>query len=88
MERLVVLAVDPHELVGLRDVDRAHLVVDVGAADERGQLGLRDLALEHGPRGMPERREDDRPGVDQGAVEVEEDVGVGHGVDRIDGPVP
>ena len=73
VDRHVVLAVDAHELVGLVLVELPHLRVHPVASDVRHQHLVRDLPSEHGARRMPEGGEDQRPGVDQGAVEVEED---------------
>ena len=78
MERLVVRAVDAHELVDARRVERLHLRLEPRAADRRQQLLVGVLAAEHGLGRVPHRREDDRAGVDHGAVEIEEDDRVAH----------
>ena len=78
VERRVVLAVDPDELVGALLVEGPHLLVDVGAADRCREHLVRDLALEDRLGGVPERGEDDLPRVDQGAVEIEEDGRIAH----------
>jgi hypothetical protein len=61
VQRLVVLAVDAHELVGALRVEEPHLLVQALPADRRHQHVVLDLALEHGARGMPHRGEDDPP---------------------------
>ena len=78
VQRLVVRAVDAHELVDARRVERVHLRLEPGPADRGEQLGVGVLAAEHGLGGVAHRREDDRAGVDDGAVEIEEDDRVAH----------
>ena len=73
VDRLVVLAVHAHELVGPIRREGHHLRLEPGAADVRHQLGVAVVAREHRARGMAHRGEDDPAGVDDGAVEIEED---------------
>ena len=82
VERLVVRAVDAHELVDAVGRKRLHLGLEPRPADVRHQLGLGVAALEHGLGGMPHRSEDDPAGVDDSAVEVEEHDGKAHPPDR------
>jgi hypothetical protein len=72
VERLVVRAVDVHEPVDVAGGERAHLRFEAGTADRPHQLGVRVLVPEHFARRVPHRGEDDRAGVDDRAVEVEE----------------
>ena len=72
VQRLVVGAVDAHELVDVIGSEHRHLRLEPGAADRMHQLGVGEFATEHLARGMAHRREDDRARVDDGAVEVEE----------------
>ena len=73
VEPVVVLLVGLEQRVGVLGVDRLHLRDDPLPADRQPELVAGDLAPEHGANGVLHRREDDRPGVDQRAVEVEED---------------
>ena len=73
VERLVVGAVDADELVDPLGREDGHLRLEPGAADGLHQLGVAEVAAEHLARRVPHRREDDRAGVDDGAVEIEED---------------
>ena len=73
VQSVVVLLVRLEQLVGVVGVDRLHLRDDPLAADRHPELVGRDLAAEHGADRVLHRREDDRPRVDQRAVEVEED---------------
>ena len=82
VERLVVGAVDVDELVDAVGIEVAHLRDQARAADRGADALLVRLAAEHGHGGMSHRGEDDRPRVDQGAVEVEEDDAVPHDRDR------
>ena len=72
VERLVVGAVDVHEPLDLIRRERAHLRLQAGAADRLQQLLVGVVAAEHLARRVPHRGEDDRAGVDDGAVEVEQ----------------
>ena len=72
VERDVVRAVDVDELRRAVGIDRHHLRLEPRPADRLHQLGVRVLAPEHLARGVAHRREDDRAGVDDRAVEVEE----------------
>ena len=65
-------AVDVHEPLDLVRRERAHLRLEPGAADRLQQLLVGVVAAEHLARRVPHRGEDDRAGVDDGAVEVEE----------------
>ena len=73
VQPVVVLLVGLEQRIGVLDVDRLHLRDDSLAADGHPQLVGRNLATEHGADRVLHRREDDRPGVDQRAVEVEQD---------------
>ncbi len=81
VQAVVVLLVRLQELVRVLGVDRLHLRDDPLAADGEGELLVGNLASEHRRHGVPHRREDDRPGVDERAVEVEEDDAVAHAPD-------
>ena len=74
VERLVVLPVRLDQLVDAVGVEVAHLRDDARPADRRAHELLVGISR---PRtvsdGVLHRGEDDRPGVDQRAVEVEED---------------
>ena len=85
MERLVVLAVAGDEIVDAVPVEQPHLLDQAGAADRTPELLVGDVAPEHRLRGMSHRRDDDRAGVDHGAVEVEEDDREAHALDRSEG---
>jgi hypothetical protein len=78
VERAIVLAVDPDELVYVGGRKDAHLVVKVRAPDERRDLLLLDVASKHLARGVLEGGEDDRAGIDERPVEVEEHGRVAH----------
>ena len=78
VEAVVVLLVRLEQLVGMLRVDRRHLRDDPLAADGQTELVRRDLPPEHGAHGVLHRGEDDRPRVDQRAVEVEEDDAEAH----------
>ena len=79
VERLVVRAVDRDELVDPVGIELAHLVLEARAADRRPSAPRRGVAAEHGHRRVPHRGDDDRAGVDHGAVEIEEDDWEAHG---------
>ena len=81
VQRIVVLAVDLDELVDATGPQLLHLRDEALAADGRGELRVPDVAVEHGTNGVLHGREDDRPGVDQRAVEVEEDDAKAHALD-------
>ena len=85
MQRLVVRAVDAHELVDARRVERVHLRLEPRPADGASSCGVGVLAAEHGLGGVAHRREDDRAGVDDGAVEIEQDDRVAHGRSQVRG---
>ena len=72
VERLVVRAVYVHEPVDMVRGERTHLRFEAGTADRLHQLGVRVLEPEDLARRVPHRGEDDRAGVDDSAVEVEE----------------
>ena len=78
MERIVVRSVDLDQLVGAVRVELPHLRNEALASDRGRQLLVGDLPIEHGANGVLHRREDDRPRVDQRAVEVEEADGETH----------
>ena len=59
-------------------VDRLHLRNDPLPADGQPELVGGDLATEYRPNGVLHGGEDDWPGVDQRAVEVEEDDAEAH----------
>ena len=73
VQRLVVRAVDAHEIVDVLRRERAHLRLETRPADRRHQLLLRNLAREHGARRVAHRGKDHPAGVDDSAVEIEED---------------
>jgi hypothetical protein len=73
VQRLVVGAVGADELVDPVGRERRHLRLEPGPADRLQQLGVGVVAAEHRARRVAHRGEDDRAGVDDGAVEVEED---------------
>ena len=82
VERLVVGAIDADELLDvLLASEHVHLRLEARPADRRHQHLVGDLPAEHRPGGMAHRREDDPAGVDDGAVEVEEDDGEAHSFD-------
>ena len=87
VQRLVVLAVAGDELVDPLGRDQAHLLDQPGASDRAPELLVGDVAAEHGLRRVPHRRDDDRAGVDHGAVEVEENDREAHGFDRTEASV-
>ena len=68
-----MVLVSDEQLVGVLGVDRLHLRDDALSADRHPELLGRDLPTEHGPNGVLHRGEDERPGVYERAVEVEED---------------
>ena len=80
-------AVAGDELVDPLRVDQPHLLDEARAADCAAELLVGDLAPEHGLRRVPHRRDDDRAGVDHGAVEVEEDDREAHALDASLAPV-
>ena len=65
-------AIHVDELVRALLVEGAHLLDEPGAADSCEQNLVRDLAVEHGARRVLERSQDHPAGVDQRAVEIEE----------------
>src|SRR5215468_2488280 len=73
VERLVVCAVDVYEPVDLVGREGSHLCLEPGAADRLQQLLVGVVATEHLSGCVSHRGENDRSGVDDGAVEVEED---------------
>ena len=74
VERDVVRAVDVHELRRRASGSIAtHLRFEARPADGPHQLGVRVLTAEDLARRVTHRREDDRAGVDDRAVEIEED---------------
>jgi len=79
VQPVVVVLVRLQQFVGVLRVDRRHLRDDALAADGHLQLGRRDLAAENRADCVLHRREDDRAGVDQRPVEVEEDDPKSHG---------
>ena len=75
VQRLVVRAVDAHELVDPVGVEGTELGLEARPADRLHQLLVGVLAAEHLAGRVAHRREDDRAGVDDGAVQIEEDDG-------------
>ena len=63
-------------------IEIAHLRHEPRPSDRCTDAILVRLDAEHGQRSVTHRRQDDRPRVDEGAVEVEEDDGVAHDGDR------
>ena len=83
MQRLVVRAVDADELVQvLVAPELVHLRLEPRPADRGHQRLVGNLPPEHRLRGVPHRGEDDPAGVDDGAVEIEEDDRKAHAPDR------
>ena len=80
MQRLVVGTVDAHELVDARRIESVHLRLEPRPADGGEQLRIRVFAAQHRLGGVAHRCEDDRAGVDDGAVEIEQDDRVAHGL--------
>ncbi len=78
VQRLVVGAVDVDQLVDAIRVEIAHLRHEPLPTDGGTHSVLVGLTAEHGDRRVTHRGHDDRPRVDQGAVEVEEDDAVAH----------
>ena len=78
VERLVVGAIHIDQLVHPVGVEVVHLRDQAGTADRSADELFVRLAPEHRHRCVPHRRDDDRPRVDQGAVEIEEDDAVPH----------
>ena len=78
VERRVELAVGVRELVRLLGVELAHLLLEVPGADAGHQHLVGEVSPEHGRRRVPVGREDHPAGVDDRAVEVEEDDGEAH----------
>jgi hypothetical protein len=78
VEPRVVGAVDLDQLLHAGGVDRLHLLAEPRAADRREKLVLRNFPAQDGSRRVLEGGEDHRPGVDQGAVEVEQNGAVTH----------
>jgi hypothetical protein len=75
VQRPVELAVRLRELGRLLLVELAHLLLEVPAPHLRHQHLVGERLAEHGFGGVPVRGEDHPAGVDDGAVEVEEDNG-------------
>ncbi len=78
VKRVVVDPIGLDELVDAVGVERLHLRDEALAAHRRRKLLIRKLTPRHRADGMVHGREDDRPGVDQRAVEIEEDDGEAH----------
>ena len=72
MQRVVVHPIRLDQLVDAIRVERLHLRHETLATNGRRQLLVGELASGHRADGVRHRRQDDRPGVDQRAVEVEE----------------
>jgi hypothetical protein len=85
VQRLVMRAIDVDELVDLVWRESMHLRLETGAADRRHQLLVGNLSSENLLGGVPHRRKDDRAGVDDCAVEIEEDDRKPHAVDASQG---
>ena len=68
------------ELIRALRIDRDHLRLESRPSDGLHELGVGVLPAEHLARRVPHRREDDRAGVDDGAVAIEENGGKSHGV--------
>ena len=78
VQPVVVHLVRLEQRLGVLGVDRLHLRDDPLPADRQPELVGGNLAPEDRPNGVLHRGEDDRPGVDQRAVEVEEDDAEAH----------
>jgi len=68
-----VSAVDAHELVDPLGREDLHLGLEPRPADRLHQFGVPEVAAEHLARRVAHGREDDPAGIDDGAVEIEED---------------
>ena len=89
VQRLVVRAVDAHELVDAVGVERAHLRLEARARRRAAISSASGISRSSTvSRRMPHRGEDDRAGVDDGAVEVEEDDRKAHRLDRSERRAP
>ena len=73
VEGFVELAIGERELVGFRLVEFPHLLFEVAAADLRHQDVVREAPAEHGLGGVPVGGQDHPAGVDDRAVEIEQD---------------
>ena len=80
--RIIVLAIHADELVHPLGVEELHLVREVRASDLREDLLVRKTPAQDGFRRMMKRAEDRRGGVDERAVEVEQDDRESHCVNR------
>ena len=80
--RVVVSAVDPNQLVHMIAIEERHLIGEVRAADAREDLLVGETASQDRLGRVVERAEDHRGGVDERAVEVEEDDRKAHVLDR------
>src|SRR5919197_1807956 len=86
VKRLVVRAVDADELVDAVGRELEHLRLETGPSDRGHQLLGGRLDAQHLAGGVPHRGEDDRAGVDNRAVEVEENDWKPHAADASRGP--
>ncbi len=78
VQPVVVHLVGLEQCLGVLGVDRLHLRNDPLPADGQTELVGWNLATEDRPNGVLHGGEDDRPGVDQRAVEVEQDDAEAH----------
>ena len=73
VQRLVVRPINRDELVDTVGRKGLHLRLEPGAADRGHQLLVGNLDAENLSGGVSHRGENDRAGIDDGAVEIEED---------------
>ena len=78
MQWLVVRPVGIDELVDAVRRERPHLRLETRSAHGRHELGVRRLDAENLARSVAHRGQDDRAGVDDRTVEIEEDDGKSH----------
>ena len=88
VERLVEVAVRLGQFGRLLLVEGAHLLLEVTAPDLRHQHVVGEFTAEHGLGRVTVGREDHPAGVDDRAVEIEEDDGEAHLPDANDAAVP
>ena len=84
VQRLVVLAVGGNEVVDAVGRERLHLRDEARAADGRAQHLFGNVAAQHRLRRVLHGCHDHRPGVDQRAVEIEENDRKPHAFHRSD----
>ena len=73
-----MLAIDGDELIHAVGRECPHLRLQTGSSDGGHELGVGRLDPEHLLGRMPHRGEDDRAGIDDRAVQIEENDGKPH----------